>query len=260
MRWLLAAAGAREQFCSIVEQNYFPSDAYLNVNGQPVVTNFNVDDRYAMDWQAANGKLKVAPRFLFQDNGGFSHAMSDGSYSWVMPWAGDYGLGYLSNFYYTGLGFADKKTMGATYKGFNDKLASWGSNRFIDHNAGRHGSRRLAGQFDLSPGNAVALPATGYVERLRRGHRNRERDRQLFLAANIRVGEFAEMEHQRRREHGGSLHSLCQHRWPEPGEARDIPTGTYTVDLCSLSLPSDNYQLFVQAVGKPSMANRCRVQ
>jgi len=34
------------------------------------------------------------------------------------------------------------------------------------------------------------------------------------------------------------------------------PVGTHSFDLCSLNLPTDNYQLYVQAVGKPSMANR----
>ena len=38
------------QLLQYVEKNYFVSTAYLNIGGQPVVTNFNVDYRYAVDW------------------------------------------------------------------------------------------------------------------------------------------------------------------------------------------------------------------
>src|SRR5213079_1954013 len=49
----------------------------------------------------------------------------------------DYGMGYLSSFYDTGMAYADKNTMGAAYKGFNDKLASWGSGRVTDQRCGK---------------------------------------------------------------------------------------------------------------------------
>ena len=105
-----------------VEKNYFPSSAYLNIGGQPIVTNFNIDNQYSVDWQQANGQLTTPPRFLFQDDSGFSHAMSDGSYSWVMPWASDYGMGYLTSFYDTGMAFPDKETMARLTK---DLMTSW---------------------------------------------------------------------------------------------------------------------------------------
>ena len=36
----------------------------------------------------------------------------------------------------------------------------------------------------------------------------------------------------------------------------DVKTGVYSVDLCSAGIGSGKYQLYVQAVGKPSFANR----
>ena len=45
------------------------------------------------------------PLFVFQNNGGFTHALSAGSYSWVMPTTTDYGMSYLTSFYNTGKGF-----------------------------------------------------------------------------------------------------------------------------------------------------------
>ena len=121
------------QLLEYVEQNYFGSPAYLTVQGQPVVTEFNIDRSYAIDWNVARSALlATSPQFLFQDGEGFSHALSDGSYSWVMPQAGDYGLSYLASFYDTGVTFPNEKTMGAVYKGFNDRLAAWGSGRVMD--------------------------------------------------------------------------------------------------------------------------------
>jgi hypothetical protein len=36
----------------------------------------------------------------------------------------------------------------------------------------------------------------------------------------------------------------------------DLEVGIHALEMCSLGMPPGNYQLFVQAVGKPSMANR----
>src|SRR5580704_11373642 len=67
-----------------IESTYFPSPAYMTIQGQPVVTNFNIDLSYTVDWDAANAALSTHPLFLFQNNNGFSHTLSSGSYSWVM--------------------------------------------------------------------------------------------------------------------------------------------------------------------------------
>src|SRR5215831_10355113 len=70
------------------EKTYFGSSAYLKISGQPVVTNFNIDYAYSIDWGGVSGALATPPRFIFQNQDGFSRPMSDGSYSWVMPQLG----------------------------------------------------------------------------------------------------------------------------------------------------------------------------
>jgi len=60
--------------------------------------------------------------------------MSDGSYSWVMPQASDYGLGYLSSFYDAGLSFPKIETVGSAYKRLQTIVSP------------RGGSRRIMGQ------------------------------------------------------------------------------------------------------------------
>ncbi|HSB76602.1 MAG TPA: hypothetical protein VLC12_13185, partial [Terriglobales bacterium] len=48
----------------------------------------------------------------------------------------DYGMSYLGSFYTTGQSYPAKQTTGANYKGFNDTLASWGSNRIMSQQCG----------------------------------------------------------------------------------------------------------------------------
>ncbi len=85
-----------------LEKTYFPSPAYMTIAGHPMVTNFNIDLSFSVDWNAANAALSSHPAFLFQNNNGFTHTLADGSYSWVMPTTNDYGMSYLTSFYDTG--------------------------------------------------------------------------------------------------------------------------------------------------------------
>ena len=120
-----------------LEQTYFHSTAYMTEGGVPVVTDFDIDLNYAIDWNTLNTALSTHPLFLFQNNSGFSHVLSGGSYSWVMPTTTDHGASYLSSFYDTGMSFPTEQTVGATYKGFNDTLASWGSKRIMGQQCGQ---------------------------------------------------------------------------------------------------------------------------
>ena len=240
-----------------VEQNYFPSSAYLNINGQPVVTNFNIDYAFNIDWASVSSALKIPPRFIFQDNVGFGHAMSDGSYSWVMPGTNDYGLGYLSSFYSTGLSFGGKETVGATYKGFNDSLAPWGSHRVMNQQCGQTWLRTFS-QLNSMYSQGTQLPYLQLVTwndyeegtEIESGI-----DNCFSLQASVSGntlqwqinGDESTVDHY-------SIYASTDGR--NLAKLTDTQTGTYSADLCGLSLPPGNYHLFVQAVGKPSMANR----
>lgn len=240
-----------------VEQTYFPSSAYLNIGGQPIVTNFNVDNQNQVDWQQANGALKVPPRFLFQDNPGFSHSMSDGSYSWVMPWAGDYGLGYLANFYYTGLTYGGEETMGAVYKGFNDTLASWSSNRVMGQQCGQTWLQTFS-QINSIYNQQTQLPYLQLVtwNDYEEGTEIESGIDSCFsLQASVSgsslqwttSGDESTIDH---------YNVYASSDGQNLNEVTETQPGTHSVDLCSLSMPAGNYQMYVQAVGKPSMANR----
>ena len=108
-----------------IEQTYFPSPAYMKQQGRPLVTNFNIDSAYTVDWTAASAALSTQPVFLFQNNDGFTHVLSDGSYSWVMPTTADYGMSYLASFYSIGMPLTRVSTIRWRH---GDQAASWASN------------------------------------------------------------------------------------------------------------------------------------
>ncbi len=246
---------ALTQLLQYVEKTYFGSPAYFTIQGQPVITNFNVDG--SVDWQSANGALKTPPRFLFQDQGGFTQSMSDGSYSWVMPQAGDYGLDYLSSFYHTGLSFPKTETVGATYKGFNDALAAWGSGRAIDQRCGQTWLQTFD-QINRTYSSGKQLPYLQLVTwndyeegtELESGI-----DGCFSLEASVSgntlewttSGDESTVDHYAiyASQDGKRLTALTQ-----------TQPGVHSVDLCSLSMPTGSNSVFVQAVGKPMLANR----
>jgi hypothetical protein len=240
-----------------IEHTYFPSPAYMTSQGQPVVTNFNIDLSYSVDWNAVNAVLSTHPLFLFQNNNGFSHTLSGGSYSWVMPTTTDYGMGYLSSFYDAGMSFPSEQTVGAAYKGFNDTLASWGSNRIMKQQCGQtwlqtfseinglyNSGKPLpdlqlvtwndyeeATEIESGIDNCLTLSASVATNSLQwtiNGNENTVDHYSVYISSD-----------------GENLMSLT-----------DSATGIHSLNLCGFAIPAGNYQLFVQAVGKPNLANQ----
>lgn len=245
------------QLLQYVEQQYFVSSAYFTIDGQPVITNFNVDGTGPIDWNAVNAAISTHPRFLFQDSQGFSHAMSDGSYSWVKPSAGDYGLNYLSGFYGAGMGFGNLETVGAAYKGFNDSLAAWGSGRVMNQQCGQTWLQTFS-QINSRYNSGKQLPFLQLVTwndyeeatELESGI-----DSCFSLTASLSGSalQWGINGNENTVDHysvyissdGQNLMSLTS---TEPGNR--------SVNLCSFPIPAGNYKLFVQAVGKPMLPNR----
>lgn len=240
-----------------IEQKYFPSPAYMKEQGQPVVTNFNLDLAYSIDWNAANAALSTHPFFIFQNNDGFSHTLSGGSYAWVMPTTNDYGLGYLSNFYDTGMSFQNEHTVGGTYKGFNDTLASWGSNRIMGQQCGQtwlqtfskinnlYNSGKQLSDLQLVTWNDYE-EATEIESGIENCSSISASTSANALQWNVK-GDESTIDHYTVyiSNDGQNLMALTE-----------IAAGLHSLNLCGFPIPSGSYQLLVQAVGKPSLANQ----
>jgi hypothetical protein len=238
-----------------VEQKYFSSPAYMTDQGRPVVTNFNIDLAYSIDWKAVNAALSTHPLFLFQNNSGFSHVLSGGSYSWVMPTTSDYGVRYLSSFYGAGIS-SGEQVVGAAYKGFNDSLAAWGLHRIMGQQCGQTWLKTFS-EINGLYNSTKSLPALQLVT-----WNDYEEGTEIESGIDNCLSVSAAVS-------GNSLN------WTPKGDERTVDhyqlyissdrqnlmplanmaVGNRSVNLCTYSIPVGNYVLYVQAVGKPSMAN-----
>jgi hypothetical protein len=240
-----------------IEQNYFPSHAYMTQQGRPVVTNFNIDLSYTVDWAAVTAALSTQPVFLFQNNDGFTHVLSDGSYSWVMPTTSDYGMSYLTSFYDSGMAFTSELTIGAAYKGFNDSLAAWGSGRVMGQQCGQTWLQTFS-EINGLYNSGKQLPALQLVTwndyeegtEIESGISNCLTVSATVSGSSLQwtvKGDEATVDHYVAyiSTDGQNLMALG-----------DINAGSDSVNLCSYSIPNGSYTLFVQAVGKPSMTNQ----
>ena len=242
-----------------MENTYFTSPAYMRENGQPVVTNFNVDLEFSVDWNAATAALSTHPFYVFQNNNGFTHTLSDGSYSWVMPTTTDYGVGYLNSFYNAGMGFQNEQTVGATYKGFNDAFASWGSHRVMGQQCGQTWLQTF-GKLNSLYNSGKQLPDLQLVTwndyeeatELESGI-----DNCLSVSTSVSGNALQWGVHGNGNENTVDHYTVFissdgQNLMP----LTELSTGVHSLNLCSFPIPASNYDLFVQAVGKASLANQ----
>jgi hypothetical protein len=245
------------QLLQYVEAKYFPSAAYLRIDGAPVVTNFDIDLVYKIDWPAAKASLASAPLFIFQNSDGFSHAITGGSYSWVMPTTTDFGLTYLNDFYRAGLKVPQEKTIGTTYKGFNDSLAAWGAKRVMSQQCGQTWLQTFnkANAFYNSSRQLNFLQVVTWNDYEEGTEIESGIDNCLSVSASV-SGDSLNWKvtgHENTVDHytpyvstdGKNLMPL-----------NDLAVGLGSLNLCSYSLAAGNYTLYLQAVGKPSLKNQ----
>jgi hypothetical protein len=241
-----------------IEKTYFSSPAYMTIQGQPVVTNFNVSLSYpSVDWNAANASLSSRPVYIFQNNNGFTAPLTDGSYSWVMPTTTDYGMSYLTSFYNAGISYPNEQTVGTTYKGFNDTLASWGSNRIMGQQCGQTWLQTFSEVNSIySAGKQLPyLQLVTWNDYEEATEIESGIDNCLSVSASVGGNnlQWVVSGNENTVDHYTVYISLDgQNLMP----LTDIANGIHSLNLCGFPIPSGSYQMLVQAVGKPTLANQ----
>ena len=121
-------------------------EAYLYYDGRPVI--FIFPKRGRTDWAQVRRQLDAWPEpplLIYKDEPSPYAGLFDGFYAWVHPgkngWAPDgshWGETYLEDFYQRMRRQPPGKiVVGGAWPGFDDRPASWGLNRVIDHRCGR---------------------------------------------------------------------------------------------------------------------------
>jgi len=240
-----------------IEKTYVPSPSYMLEDGRPVITNFDLDLFYTVDWVAAGAAAPTNPHFIFQHKGGFTHPASGGSYSWVIVNVTDEGMEYLSQFYSAGMAAPLEETIGAAYKGFNDTLASWGSGRIMDQRCGQTWLDTFAKVNSL-------YSATNRLEALQLVTWNDyEEATEIETGIDNCVSVSAALagsvlSWQISGNEGTVDHYVVYVSADGNGlmPLDTLATGSANLDLCGYSLANGDYSVFVQAVGKPTMRNQ----
>ena len=174
-----------------------------------------------------------------------------------MPTTTDYGMSYLTSFYDAGVPLTSEQTVGAAYKGFNDSLASWGSDRIMGQQCGQTWLQTFS-EINGLYNSGKQLPALQLVTW---NDYEEATEIESGISNCLKVSATAS---------GNSL------QWTINGNAStvdhyvayistdgqnlmslgNVNAGLTSVNLCSYLIPNGSYTLYVQAVGKPSMTNQ----
>ncbi len=238
-------------------KGYFSSHmAIKNSDGKTIVTQFGME-AYNIDWstiRSANSDLE----WVFENAGSFTSPYTIGAYGWLSPkdpmQQGYEGLDYTQHFLQTANHHPSMKNWASTWKGFNDIVASWAPP------GGRH-IQQLCGQTWLDSWETIR-GFTGRLDAVQvvTWHDYEEGteiqsgiDNCQTIWAGVAghmlewyVADTWTLDHYTAyiSADGQNLMSLG-----------DYSVGTLSLDLSTFDFPPGTYQVFVKAVGQPSIVN-----
>jgi len=239
---------------------YESSPAYIQVDGRPVVYFFDVD-AYYIDWPRVLSSVPGNPHLLIRGTGGFTRTTADGGYSWIViqqknPF--DPELNLHDAFFQVAQQAPQRLTVGTAFKGFNDTLAAWGTNRVIDQNCGETWIQSFSeiGKFYSSGNQLPALQIATWNDYEEGISIESGIDNCVFLVPSQSGstiswtvnGDENTIDHYTVfiSTDGQNLSSLM-----------DVPKKVHSIDLSKLNLSAAmTYFVFVKAVGLPSIQNK----
>jgi len=239
---------------------YSSSTAYVTSGGQPVIYFFG-HEAYTIDWTRVRAGVAGNPMFIFRNGSGFTKPQTSGAFSWIEPTTVSatnlMAINYLDNYYKTALGFPTEYSTGSAYKGFNDTLALWGTNRIIDQQCGQTWLATLAdaGKYYSSLKQMLGIQLVTWNDYEEASEIESGIDNCVTVAATVAgtvaswsiTGQMNTVDHFTvfASQDGANLMWLA-----------DLPMTTSSLDLATFGLNAGNYTIFVKAVGKASLTNK----
>ncbi len=242
-----------------IYNTYEGSPAYITLHGQPAVFFFGLE-KYVIDWDDVKASVPGNPAFIFENAGGFSQADSAGSFSWVqinLSDPSDWQQWYLDNFYQTAWGYPAQHAVGAAYKGFNDSLAAWGSNRVMNQNCGQTwlNTWNETGKYYNGAQQLESVQITTWNDYEEGTEIETGIENCVAISASLAGNalSWAISGNENTIDHYSVFVSLDgQNLMP----ITSASTGVRTVDVSALGLAPGSYTFYVKAVAKPSMTNK----
>lgn len=260
-----AASCLTDQMISLLNyaySNFEISPAYMKIGGRPAVFFFDPDRFGTLDWARIVSSISGNPVLIFQNSGGFTHAQSSGSISWVMidtSNANDWMQSYLDGFYSAAVGSPQGHAFGAAYKGFNDGLASWSAKRVVNQNCGQTWLNTFSeiGKYYSAQSQLESLQLVTWNDY------EESTEIETGIDNCINVSAWVSGTQLSWTLSGNGQENTIDHYTPYisvDGEnlmpLTDVPTGTHTLDLSSYHFAAGTYKVYVKAVGKPSIKNQ----
>jgi hypothetical protein len=245
---------------SYIYSQYETSPAYLKVNGRPVVYFFDVD-AYYIDWPRVLSTVPGNPLVLIRGTNGFTRTTADGGYSWVSiqqntPFNPE--LGFQDTFFHAAQQAPQKLAVGTAFKGFNDTLASWGTDRVIDQDCGQTWIQSFAevGKFYSSGNQLPALQIATWNDYEEGTAIEPGIDNCVYLVPS-QSGTTISWTVNGNENTIDHYTVFISTDGNDLSKLTDIPNGTHAVDLSKLGLSaSTTYLVYVKAVGLPSIQNK----
>jgi len=239
---------------------YSGSTAYLNNGGRPVIYFFG-HEAYTIDWTRVRAGVAGNPMFIFRNGSGFTKAQTSGAFSWVEPTTVTstnlMAINYLDNYYKTALSFPTEYSTGSGYKGFNDTLALWGTNRIIGQQCGQTWLATIAdaGKYYSTAKQMLGIQLVTWNDYEEGSEIESGIDNCVTISTTVAgtvaswsiTGQMNTVDHFTvfASQDGANLMWLA-----------DVPTTTGSLDLATFGLNAGNYIVFVKAVGKASLTNK----
>jgi PKD repeat protein len=243
-----------------VNVTYADSPAYLHSAGRPVIYFFG-HEAYAIDWTRVAAGVAGNPMFIFRNGSGFGRADSSGAFAWADPInvsaTNLMSLAYLDSYYKSALGSPTKYSTGSAYKGFNDTLAVWGTDRIIGQQCGQTWLATLAeaGKYYTTTKQMLGIQLVTWNDYEEGTEIESGIDNCVTVSASVTgtavswgiTGQMNTVDHFSVyiSQDGSNLMWLA-----------DEPTTVKSLDIATFGFNAGNYTMFVKAVGKPSMTNK----
>jgi hypothetical protein len=243
-----------------IATQYESSPVYMRVNDRPVVFFFGVD-AYYIDWSRVTSSIPGNPLLIFQGTNGLSRNLSDGGFSWINinsnnPF--DPNLASQDAFYKGAQQMPVRLAVGTAYKGFNDTLAAWGTNRLINQQCGQDWEQTFSevGKFYSTGNQLPAIQIATWNDYEEGTAIEPGIDNCIYLTPSQsgttiswspNGGDESTIDHYTVfiSSDGTNLSKLI-----------DVPRGTHAFDLSQLKLSAATYFLYVKATGAPSFQNK----
>jgi PKD repeat protein len=239
---------------------YAGSPAYLLSGGRPVIYFFG-HEAYAIDWTRVRAGVAGNPMFIFRNGSGFTKPQTSGAFSWVEPTTVSatnlMALIYMDSYYKTALAFPTEYSTASAYKGFNDTLAAWGTDRIIGQQCGQTWMETMAeaGKYYSSLKQMPSLQLVTWNDYEEASEIETGIDNCVTVSATVAgpvaswsiTGQMNTVDHFTvfASQDGANLMWLA-----------DMPTTSSSLDLTQFGLNAGNYIVFVKAVAKASMTNK----